>query len=141
MLENNGEWSEAKRALMRDIERYAASVGCRHRRLVGYFGERYAKDDCGACDYCLGEMEAVADPVTLARKILSTVARVGQRFGAAHVTNVLRGSASEQIASRGHQDLSVFGLLKDATIDEVRGYIDQLHCRGSVAADRRSVSP
>ena len=39
MLEKNGELSDARRALMRDIERYAASVGCRHKRLVGYFGE------------------------------------------------------------------------------------------------------
>jgi ATP-dependent DNA helicase RecQ len=71
-------------------------------------------------------MEAVADPMTLARKILSAVARVGQRFGAAHVTNVLRGSESEAVITRGHAGLSVFGLLRDATIDEVRGYIDQL---------------
>jgi len=126
MLEQNGEWSEAKRALLRDIERYAASVGCRHRRLIGYFGETYLKDDCAACDYCLGELEATPDAVTIARKILSTVARVGQRFGAAHVTNILRGSESDTVTSRGHQGLSVFGLMRDATIDEVRGYIDQL---------------
>jgi ATP-dependent DNA helicase RecQ len=126
MFMQSGEWSDAKRTLLRDMERYAASVGCRHRRLIAYFGEHYAKDDCGACDFCLGEMEAVADPATTARKILSTVARVNQRFGAAHVTNVLRGSESEAVLSRGHQHLSVFGLLRDATVDEVRGYIDQL---------------
>ena len=85
-------------------------------------------------------MEPVADPVTLARKILSAVARVGQRFGAAHVTNVLRGSESEAVITRGHSGLSVFGLLRDATIDEVRGYIDQLVAAGPAAADRRSVS-
>jgi len=62
----------------------------------------------------------------LARKILSCVARVGQRFGAGHVTNVLRGQGGEQIASRGHDQLSTFGLLKDATSAEVRGYIEQL---------------
>ncbi len=126
MLEQNGEWSDARRTLLRDIERYAASVGCRHRRLIGYFGEHYTKDECGACDYCLGELEAVADPTTVARKILSTVARVGQRFGASHVANILRGSESDAVTMRGHQGLSVFGLLRDATIDEVRGYIDQL---------------
>ncbi len=126
MFEQNGEWNDAKRTLLRDMERYAASVGCRHRRLVGYFGERYGKDDCGACDFCLGELEAIADPSTVARKILSTVARVGQRFGAAHVTNILRGSESEGVVSRGHNTLSVFGLFGDATVDEVRGYIDQL---------------
>jgi ATP-dependent DNA helicase RecQ len=130
MLEKNGELSDARRALMRDMERYAASVGCRHKRLVGYFGETFAKDDCGACDYCLGELEHVAESVTVARKILSCVARVGQRFGAAHVTNVLRGSESDQVRSRGHHELSVFGLMKDATIDELRGYIDQLLAHG-----------
>jgi ATP-dependent DNA helicase RecQ len=68
----------------------------------------------------------VAEPATVARKILSTVARVGQRFGAAHVTNILRGSESEGVVSRGHHELSVFGLFDAATVDEVRGYIDQL---------------
>jgi ATP-dependent DNA helicase RecQ len=129
MLERNGEWNEARRLLMRDMERYASSVGCRHRRLVSYFGERYGKDDCAACDYCLGELELRPDPGTLARKILSAVARLKQRFGAAHVTNVLRGSESDQIRARGHQQLSVFGLLRDASVDEVRGYIDQLVAR------------
>src|SRR5439155_16606258 len=85
---------------------------------------------CAACDYCLGELERVGDAVTLARKILSAVARVDQRFGAAHVTNVLRGSDTEQVRSRGHEALSVFGLLRDASVDEVRGYIDQLIARG-----------
>ena len=130
MLEKNGEMSDARRALLRDMERYAASVGCRHKRLVGYFGEQFTKDDCGACDYCLGELETIADAVTVARKVLSCVARVGQRFGAAHVGNVLRGSDSEQVRSRGHHQLSVFGLMKDATIDELRGYIDQLLAHG-----------
>ena len=130
MLEKNGEMSDARRGLLRDMERYAASVGCRHKRLVGYFGETFTKDDCGACDYCLGELETVTDAVTVARKVLSCVARVGQRFGSAHVTNVLRGSESEQVRSRGHHQLSVFGLMKDATIDELRGYVDQLLAHG-----------
>ena len=130
ILNKNGELTDARQALLRDMERYAASVGCRHKRLVGYFGEAFARPDCGACDYCLGELESVADPVTLARKILSGVARVGQRFGAAHVTSVLRGHASEQVQTRGHHTLSVFGLLSDLSVDELRGYIDQLIAHG-----------
>ena len=126
ILHKNGELTEARQALLRDMERYAASVGCRHKRLVSYFGETFTKADCGACDFCLGELESAADPVTLARKILSAVARVGQRFGAAHVTSVLRGHASDPVKLRGHDSLSVFGLLKEQSIDEIRGYIDQL---------------
>jgi ATP-dependent DNA helicase RecQ len=130
MLERNGELTEERRSLMRDMERYAARVGCRHRHIVQYFGEDYGRGGCEACDYCLGELEPVAEPVTLARKILSCVARVGQRFGTAHVTNVLRGSESEQVAARGHAQLSTFGLLRECSIDEVRGYIDQLLAGG-----------
>jgi ATP-dependent DNA helicase RecQ len=130
MLERNGELSEERRALLRDIERYAARVGCRHRHIVGYFGQQYERDRCGACDYCLGELEPLPDSVTLARKVLSAVARVGQRFGTAHVTNVLRGSDAEAIRARRHDMLTTFGLLKDATTDEVRGYIDQLLAHG-----------
>src|SRR3954452_698720 len=130
MLEKNGELSEARRGLLRDMERYASGVGCRHRHLVSYFGDRYDKDECGACDYCLGELEPVDDAVVIARKILSCVARVGQRFGAAHVANVLCGSESEQVTRRGHQNLSTFGLLRDAAVPEIRGYIEQLTAEG-----------
>ena len=66
------------------------------------------------------------EPVVVARKVLSCVARVGQRFGAAHVTNVLRGAETEQVTARGHAALTTFGLLRDATVPEVRGYIEQL---------------
>ena len=130
MLERNGELTAERRSLMRDMERYAARVGCRHRHITAYFGEPYDRASCEACDYCLGELEAAPEPVAVARKILSCVARVGQRFGAGHVTNVLRGSESDQVAARGHAQLSTYGLMRDASIDEVRGYIDQLLAHG-----------
>jgi ATP-dependent DNA helicase RecQ len=130
MLERNGELGDGTRRLLRDIERYAASVGCRHRHLVSYFGETYAKADCGACDYCLGELETAAEPIVIARKILSCVVRVGQRFGVAHVANVLCGSTVDAVAQRGHDRLTTFGLLKDMPNPEVRGYIEQLIAHG-----------
>ena len=130
LLERNGELSEERRNLMRDMERYVARVGCRHRHLVAYFGQPYERDACEACDYCLGELEPVSDAVTLARKILSCVARVGQRYGAGYVAAVLRGNETEQVRARGHAQLSTFGLLRDCSIDETRGYIDQLVSTG-----------
>jgi len=130
MLERNGELSDASRKLLRDMERYAASVGCRHKHLVGYFGEAYRRADCSACDYCLDELETVGEPTVLARKILSCVARVGQRFGVAHVSNILCGSDNEQVTGRGHQELTTFGLLQDMPVAEVRGYIEQLIAHG-----------
>jgi ATP-dependent DNA helicase RecQ len=126
MLERNGELTDASKTLLQQMERYATGVGCRHRHLSRYFGDSYPSDDCAACDVCLDELERPADPVVLARKILSCVVRVGQRFGATHVASVLRGHASEQVISRGHQSLSTFGLLPEASVAELRGYIEQL---------------
>ena len=133
MLERNGELTDACQNLLRQMERYAASVGCRHRHLAEYFGDRYDKQGCAACDYCLNELESAADPVVIARKILSCVVRVGQRFGATHVSNVLRGHASEQVVARGHDKLSTFALLAGASVAEVRGYIEQLIGHGLLA--------
>ena len=126
MLEKSGELTDSVRRLLRDMERYASGVGCRHKHLVSYFGEEYGRPDCGACDFCLGELEPVSDAVTVSRKILSCVARVGQRFGAAHVAAVLCGSDTEPVRSRGHQDITTFGLLRDMSTGEVRACIEQL---------------
>jgi ATP-dependent DNA helicase RecQ len=126
LLESRGEWNEQVRLLMRDMERYAAATSCRHRALVEYFGQHLASAGCGACDWCLGELERVDGSLVLAQKILSAVARTGQRWGVGHVTSVLRGESSEAVTTRGHHALSVFGLLKDCSAAEVRGYIDQL---------------
>ena len=126
MLEQNGELNDGSRTLLRQMERYASSVGCRHRHISEYFGDRYEKQVCGACDYCLNELEPAPEPVVIARKILSCVARVGQRFGATHIAGVLRGQANEQVVARGHDRLSTFGLLRDAGNAELRGYIEQL---------------
>jgi ATP-dependent DNA helicase RecQ len=126
MLEQNGELTDAARTLLKQMERYATGVGCRHRHLATYFGDAYPSGECAACDACLGELESVPDPVPIARKILSCVARVGQRFGVMHVTSVLRGQSSEQMLARGHDRLSTFGLLRDEPVAAVRGYIEQL---------------
>jgi ATP-dependent DNA helicase RecQ len=135
MLEANGEWSESARTLLRDMERYAAGTRCRHRSLVEYFGEAYGPGECGACDWCLKELDPVADSVTVAQKILSCVARVKQTWGTAHVTDVLTGKATEKVVAAGHQDLSTFGLLKDEPTSAIRGYIEQLVGDGLMARE------
>ena len=128
MLERNGELTDAAVALMRGMEKYATGIGCRHRHLSEYFGDRYetGAKGCGACDFCLDELETVTSPVVAARQILSCVARVGQRFGAGHVASVLRGHAYDQVVARGHEQLSTFGLFPDASVTELRGYLEQL---------------
>ena len=135
MLESNGEWSESARTLLRDMEKYAAGMRCRHRALVEYFGQAYERAGCAACDWCLKELDPVADSVTLAQKILSCVARVRQTWGTAHVTDVLMGRATERVVAAGHAGLSTFALLKDEPSSAIRGYIEQLIGEGLLARE------
>jgi ATP-dependent DNA helicase RecQ len=135
MLESNGEWNDSARTLLRDMERYAAGTRCRHRSLVEYFGQSYERPECAACDWCLKELDPVADAVTLARKILSCVARVKQTWGTAHVTDVLTGKATEKVVAARHHELSTFGLLKEETTAAIRGYIEQLVGDGLLVRD------
>jgi ATP-dependent DNA helicase RecQ len=130
MLESNGEFTESARLLLRDMERYAAGTRCRHRMLVEYFGEVWTRGGCDACDWCLKELDAVPESTTLARKILSCVARVRQSYGLAHVTDVLLGKATEKVVSAGHAELSTFGLLREESPAAIRGYVEQLVAGG-----------
>jgi len=93
------------------MRRYAQAARCRHAALSEYFGQAYAAAACGACDVCLGETESLADATVTAQKILSCVARVGERFGVRHVCEVLRGAKTDGVLRHGHDRLSTFGLL------------------------------
>jgi ATP-dependent DNA helicase RecQ len=115
-----------------DMEAYCRPFGCRHKSLVEYFGQKFESENCGACDLCLGEAEPVADGQTIAKKILSCVYRVQERFGAGHVTSVLRGAKIAAIRERGHDQLSTYGLLAEHSDAELRDFIQQLVGQGAL---------
>ncbi len=126
LLDSNGELTASAQALVRGMERYASGTGCRHKALLEYFGEPYDRGPCGACDWCLKELDPVADAAILAQKILSCVARVKQAWGIAHVTDILAGRATDKVVEAGHAALSTFALLRDEPPSAIRGYIEQL---------------
>ena len=84
---------------------YCETAQCRRQVLLGYFGEE--AEACGNCDNCLDQAPR-ADGGTEARIILAAVAQSGERFGAAHVINILLGHETEKVLARGHQRLSSF---------------------------------
>ncbi|OBQ76705.1 DNA helicase RecQ [Mesorhizobium loti] len=85
---------------------YCETAQCRRQVLLGYFGEE--AEPCGNCDNCL-ELVPRADGGAEARIILAAVAQSGERFGAAHVIDILLGHETEKIVARGHQKLASFG--------------------------------
>ncbi len=90
---------------------FAEALSCRRKILLGYFDENLA-DDCGNCDICLNPPE-LFDATEDARKALSCVFRVGQRFGMGHVIDVLRGSKKERVQQLRHDKLSTYGIGKE----------------------------
>jgi len=102
----------ASRELLEHTRRLCTGIYCRHRKLSEYFGQEYSNPNCHACDVCLNEVEGLADATVTAQKILSCVARAGERFGAAHIIDVLMGAKTERVRRWSHEELSTYGLMK-----------------------------
>ena len=109
-----------------------ASV-CRRQVLLSHFGETLAAA-CGNCDLCL-EPDRSVDGTEPARKALSAVYRTGQRFGAAHVVDVLLGGDTARIRELGHGKLSVYGIGKELDRGQWRSLFRQLVARGYLVSD------
>ena len=118
--------TNAQLGLLAEMRRFAAAYACRHRALSEHFGQTYEHDSCNACDVCLDETERDPDGTRICQILLSTVARTGSRFGAAHIADVARGARTEKINALGHDRLSVYGLLHDRTKRQLQQHLDQL---------------
>jgi len=111
----------------------AEARSCRRRALLGYLGESLAAD-CGNCDVCLDPPECY-DATEDARMALSCVYRVGQRFGVAHVVDVLRGADTARIRELGHDRLSTYGIGAHLGRDAWTSLLRQLIHRGYLEQD------
>ena len=96
---------------------YADTSGCRRIPLITYFGEEYTQAYCGMCDNCVSP-EVHSDDITIpAQMFLSCVKRTGERFGAGHIIDILRGSKSKKVNAFNHQILSTYGIGKEHSKD------------------------
>lgn len=122
------------------MNRYANGAECRHKALVEYFGQTYqspheSTQSCNACDFCLGSLELVDEPLIVGQKILSSVVRQGQRFGGDYTAKVLKGAQEQRVLQNGHDSLSTFGLLKEFNASTIRDWIEQLCSQGFLAKE------
>jgi len=107
---------------------------CRRRPLLAYFGDELT-EDCGNCDNCLNP-PATWDGTEAAQKLLSAVYRTGQRFGAAHVVDVLLGKTTDKIAQHRHDRLSVYGIGTELAGPAWRSVVRQLIVQGYLKSDQ-----
>jgi len=119
---------------LRIMYNFCTQPQCRHKVFVNYFGQQYQQSTCQACDYCLGEVDMVDDPLRLGQTILNCVAAVrygdDQGFGAGYLANVLKGNSTDQITRWGHQHNPNFAAMSGQTLIFIRYLIEQLIGQG-----------
>ena len=136
MIEQSEAGEERKQLERRKLDQllgYCESMQCRRQVLLAGFGETYPQP-CGNCDNCL-QPAASWDATLAAQKALSCVYRTGQRFGVAHLIDVLRGSEGERIQQFGHDQLSTYGIGKDLDAKTWRSVFRQLVASGLLEVD------
>lgn len=113
------------------------AIACRRQRLLQYFGQRI--EPCGNCDNCLQPPQAW-DGTVAAQKMLSAIYRLmnerGQRYGAGHLIDILRGKATARVLENEHETLSVFGIGQDLAEQAWRSVLRQLLAHGLLVVDQ-----
>ncbi|MBW4055951.1 MAG: DNA helicase RecQ [Proteobacteria bacterium] len=112
---------------------YGEALTCRRRALLSYFGDQ-REHDCGNCDVCTDPPQRF-DASQHARKALSCVYRVGERFGVRHVIDVLRGAKGQRITDLHHDKLSTYGIGADLSAVEWENIFRQLIHLGYLVQD------
>ncbi len=130
------EFKRGQRSKLDALLALAEAHDCRRVRLLGYFGE--PSSPCGNCDNCLNP-PATWDATEAARKALSCIYRFhqnhGQRFGAGHLIDVLRGKATEKVTQYRHESLSTFGIGADLNETQWRAVLRQLIALGHLRTE------
>jgi len=132
-IENAAEQRNAQDKLAQVIE-FCDLQTCRRKYLLAYFGEDWPQDNCGGCDVCLTPREEF-DATVIAQKILSAIVRTGERFGIAHLSQVLRGANTKRIRELRHDKLSVYGIVNDFSGNEIKEVAGLLQAKGLLRKD------
>ena len=111
---------------------YCEAVQCRRQILLQYFGE--AAEPCGNCDNCL-DTAPLSDGTAQAELVLAAVLQSGERFGATHVIDILRGAQTQKIKERGHDDLACFGSGAARKKEEWQSLIRQMAAADFLSSD------
>ena len=129
---------EQEEVRRRDRERlnqmtfYCTTHKCLRKFILEYFGDK-GPERCEKCSNCLSNHENT-DITVDAQKIMSCVARTGQRYGKKVICDVLRGSKNERLISAGLSRQSTYGIMADCGEKRLRDIIDHLCENGYMTA-------
>ncbi|HIC61106.1 MAG TPA: DNA helicase RecQ [Rhodospirillales bacterium] len=111
---------------------YCEAATCRRKALLVYFDDVYV--ECGNCDNCLNPPTLI-DGTELAQMALSVISTTGEYFGTVHIVNVVRGTLTEKVLQRRHNELSNFGVGKERPKEFWQALIRQLLAAGHISVD------
>lgn len=114
---------------------YAETQACRRYTLIRYFGENYTVEACGLCDNCRNPKQPTADLTDAAQKFLNCANRAGQRFGAMHLIDILRGSESEKIKRFAHDKHPAYGTGVEYSVRQWQSIVRQFIQKGLLWQD------
>jgi ATP-dependent DNA helicase RecQ len=129
------EQKRVERSKLDALLAWCETAACRRTLLLRYFSEEAGP--CGNCDTCLDPPQ-MWDGTVAAQKAMSAALRTGQRFGAGHLVDILRGKSTEKVEQFGHANLPTFGA--GADLDEAgwRSVFRQLLAAGLLHADAQA---
>lgn len=108
---------------------YCHTTKCLRKYILEYFGEEKTPDSCGNCSTC-NDDSGLTDITIEAQKIFSCIYRMKERFGAALVAQVLKGSRNKKVLQFGLDRLSTYGIMKEYTEKEIKDMINVLIAEG-----------
>ena len=126
--QGESEYRDIHNAKLNRMYQYATSLICRRKILLNYFNE-VQFNNCGNCDVC-NNPPVYFDGTVVAQKALSAVARLKQNVGKGAVVDVLRGSKSYSILSKGYDRIKTYGAGKDIATQDWYFYLEQLVNQG-----------
>ena len=130
--EGDEEAKRRNRARLDSLISFAEATSCRRQTLLRYFGEE--GEPCGNCDVCTSPIELV-DGTDDAQLVLATVMDTGQRYGQAHIVDILTGNPTEKVTRARHDDLATFGEGGRLPKTGWRGLIRQMVSGGLLEVD------
>ena len=131
--DSNDEKKRLERQRLNQLIAMCEATRCRRQVLLSYFGEKKI-EACNNCDICKNGVKLI-DGTKDAQKILSAIKRTGERFGVAHIVDILIGNKTENVKKYSHDTLKTFNVGKDLDKNTWQSIIRQLFSAGHISID------
>lgn len=118
------EVTERSRERLKLITFYCHTQDCLRSYILQYFGEKNIAPcgNCGSCNTYYENTDITED----AQKIMSCIARTGERYGIKIICDTLKGSKTERILKLGLNQIKTYGIMTGESEKKIRDIINHL---------------